>query len=289
MLPSGTACDLSVNTGEGSIEVAFRIESSTMDADGSGIALVPDIDRFVRTCRPLNSTTFPYRNRTTYSPYLDREIALTYYNPPDDDQLRELADIYSDWSFSVAIHPSAPFIAVSISPDATALVDRNGGFPDTPKLHTTKGDLYLFSHPPYSIPQRSTRIDGITVRLDGEYIIVPGPARMATHQDWEVTPDEVSYAQLPAWAHSWISTIEWDRVERSNEPLDRYLLKFYTPHLYGVADGNFMWRRLNKGLERMEGRTIELNEFLSALESRGIYSTTVGDALILCGIRREEP
>ena len=74
------------------------------------------------------------------------------------------------------------------------------GLPKTPTVRTAKGAHYLFRYPPFEVKNR-VRVNGVAldVRGKGGYIVGPG----SLHPDgpmyqWEVTPEECDFAQLPA-------------------------------------------------------------------------------------------
>jgi len=117
--------------------------------------------------------------------------------PPTSQQI-------SDWhgaEANVAIVTGAVsdlFVLDVDSPEAQALVDELN-LPETPTVRTSKGRHYYFKNPPFEV-RNTVRIKGVEldVRGEGGYVVGPGSLHPdGTQYQWEVTPGECAFAELP--------------------------------------------------------------------------------------------
>ncbi|MCM8750693.1 bifunctional DNA primase/polymerase, partial [Thermomicrobiaceae bacterium CFH 74404] len=92
------------------------------------------------------------------------------------------------------------------------LVAEHGPLPETVCSTTGRGQHYLFRCPEGGLRTRTVG-PGLQLRGDGSYIVVPPSVHPSGKQyEWELSPDEVELAELPAWLSE-----RQDRAER--EPL----------------------------------------------------------------------
>ena len=85
-------------------------------------------------------------------------------------------------------------------PEGEAEIEKRGGLPQTLISRTGKGRHAIFRHPGGTISNSVRELPGLDLRGDGGYIVAPPsihPSGM--RYEWEVRPDDVSFADPPAW------------------------------------------------------------------------------------------
>ncbi len=120
----------------------------------------------------------------------------------DPDTLRAWWAEYPEANIGVALGSASGIVVLDVD-DLNALrdlIEQHGPLPDTAVAITGRGRHYFFKCPPGGV--RTRRIaPGVELRADGSYVVVPPSVHpTGKRYEWELAPDEVKLAPLPAWA-----------------------------------------------------------------------------------------
>ncbi|MBL7209940.1 MAG: bifunctional DNA primase/polymerase, partial [Dehalococcoidia bacterium] len=112
-------------------------------------------------------------------------------------------------------------------------IHKLGGIPTTPTSRTAKGRHYIFQHPGFHVSNRVHLYEGVDIRGDGGYIVVPPSIHPTGIQyTWDISLEDATPAKPPSWLLETLSYHEEPQPATDSKPPD-----WVMQALQGVAEG----------------------------------------------------
>lgn len=128
---------------------------------------------------------------------------------PTPDEVEAWIRTYGSENIGFLTGPGSGVIVIDFDTRDALASAMVRGMPDTPRVRTSRGAHVYFRHPGYKVPTKASIAPGIDVRGNGGFVMAPPslhcdtkarPARETGFvYAWERTPDDVPFADAPAW------------------------------------------------------------------------------------------
>ncbi len=248
------------------------------------------VSSFTSIAVKLDSRIFPYRcgDKILSTQRCQRFIADLQGDRIRNELIDSVSKKYPDYTYGVPVFVDSSFFGISVSPEMEDNINMYGGFPETPCLRTTKGITYLFRHPVFPLNHRVYTPDGIWVITDNQYLLIPGPTRLSTDSDWIISPEDMDFANLPAWATKWVLPIRESLIEESTQMLDMFIREQCTIGPYEYHNTSDFWKLYGIYSEQNGVKKPEYTKIVQQLNARGFITALVNRTNVFRGISWKE-